>query len=310
MMAIGHIILPVFALILAGYLLRKLNILGATASTELNRFVVWLALPALTIDIMISNPWETFYQPGFLLAFEISVAVIFVGVLVWRWLQTRDLAQSTIECTAASYANNGYIGLPLCALTFGQENLAPTLVAATLTVSVNFAVSILLLEISAQSGKRIWQSAGGVAVSLFKNPLVLAPILGGLLSISGMALPQGVTQSIKLLGGAASPCALVAIGLFLAQYQPEKGSLPVSAGLVFLKLAVQPLIAWYLAFHVFEMPPLWAHSLVLLSALPTGTGPFMLADLYQRGAGIASRTILWSTVGAVLTLAFWLAALK
>jgi len=302
MLSIVNIILPVFALIFAGYALRKLNILSVSACTELNRFVVYLALPALMIDVMISSPWSDFYQPGFLLAFELAVAIIFVTVLAWRWLQTRNLAES-------SYANTGYIGLPLCALSFGAENLAPAMVGAVLTVSVNFAVSIVLIETSTQKNQSALKSAGNVLRSLFKNPLILAPLFAGAVSASGMQLPFGVVQSIKLLGGAASPCALVAIGLFLALKQ-EPTNVPLSAGLVLLKLLVQPLIAWYLAFHVFDMPPIWAKSAVLLSALPTGTGPFMLAELYRRGGGIASRTILLSTFGAVASLSFWLAILN
>ena len=122
-------------------------------------------------------------------------------------------------------------------------------------------------------------------------------------------MPHGVAQSIKLLGGAASPCALVAIGLFLALKQ-EKATPLLSGAIVVLKLIVQPLLAWYLAFHVFEMPLVWAKSAVLLSALPTGTGPFMLAELYRKGGGIASRSILLSTFGSVITLSFWLAILN
>ena len=306
---IANIILPVFALIFAGYALRRTNILSVDACTELNRFVVYLALPALMIDVMLGSPWSTFYQPGFFLAFELAVAVIFIAVLAWRWLQTRNLAEATIECTAASYANTGYIGLPLCALTFGQENLAPAMVAAVLTVSLNFAVSIVLIETSTQADKNVLRSIRNVLRSLFKNPLIIAPIIAIAISASGFQLPQGVAQSIKLLGGAASPCALVAIGLFLALKQ-ERANAPLSSALVLLKLIVQPMLAWYLAFYVFDMPDVWAKSVVLLSALPTGTGPFMLAELYRKGGVIASRTILLSTFGSVVTLSVWLALLK
>lgn len=308
MFAVANIVLPVFALIFAGFALRRLNIMGAAASAELNRFVVYLALPALTIDVMVSNPLSALWQPGFLLAFELAVALIFFGVLAWRWLQTRKLAESAVECTAASYANTGYIGLPLCALTFGADQLAPAIVGATLTVSLNFAVSIVLLEAGTQRGKSMLSTFGGVILSLTKNPLILAPLAAGVIAGFGWQLPYGVAQSIKLLGGAASPCALVAIGLFLAAKQ-EKTNVPVSVTLVLLKLLVQPALAWYLAFHVFEMPELWAKSAVLLSALPTGTGPFMLAELYKRGEAIASRTILWSTFGSIATLSVWLTLL-
>jgi len=308
MLAIANIILPVFALIFAGFALRRLNILSAAASVELNRFVVYLALPALMMDVIINSSWDTFHQPGFLLTFELAVAIIFMLVLVIHWFRSRNLAEATIDATAASYPNTGYIGLPLCALTFGLGNIGPAMLAAVLTVSANFAVSIVLIEASAQAEKNVLACIRNLLRSLVKSPLIVAPILAGLISASGYELPQGVAQSIKLLGGSASPCALVAIGLFLSIKQ-EKGNLAVSIELVLLKLVAQPIIAWYLAYHVFDMPELWAKSAVLLCALPTGTGPFMLAELYRKGAGIASRTILISTIGSVVTLSFWLTVL-
>ena len=113
-------------------------------------------------------------------------------------------------------------------------------------------------------------------------------------------LPVPLATLLDLLGAAAAPCALVSLGC----------SRPAAAGgrvqgvwpLVGLKLVVQPLITWYLAFQVFELPTLWAYSALLLSALPTGTGPYMLAEFYGREGSRVSRVVLYSTLGSLLTL--------
>ncbi|WAV88516.1 AEC family transporter [Oxalobacter aliiformigenes] len=309
MLAIANIVLPIFALIIAGYFLRRKNILSVNACTELNRYVVWLALPALMIDVMINSSWSELYQPEFFYAFELGVFIIFFGVLAFHWLKTKNLANATVDATSASYANTGFIGLPLCALTFGADKLGPAMIAAILTVSANFAVSIIFIEASSQSGKSLWITLRNVAVSLCKNPLIVAPVIAGILCASGVQLPYGAAQSIRLLGASASPCALVATGLFLAQRQ-ESTSPVIAIELVVFKLVIQPLIVWYLAFQVFTMPPLWAKSAVILSALPTGTGPFMLAELYGKGGGIASRTIFLSTVLGIVTLSICLTILQ
>ncbi|HBC02065.1 MAG TPA: transporter, partial [Pseudomonas sp.] len=97
-------------------------------------------------------------------------------------------------------------------------------------------------------------------------------------------------------------------GLFLAQPQPGarvQGVWP----LVGLKLVVQPLITWYLAFQVFELPTLWAYSALLLSALPTGTGPYMLAEFYGREGSRVSRVVLLSTLGSLISLSLILVLL-
>ena len=302
-----NIILPVFGLIALGYFFRRANIMSAAAITELNRFVVYLALPALNIDIIVSSTAETLWQPGFIIAFEIAVIAVFVPVLLFYLYRRKNLADATIHATAASYANTGYIGIPLCLLAFGPQGLAPAIIAGILTVSVNFTFSIVLMEISSRKSTGV-AAVRNVAVSLCKNPLIISPLIGGLILVSGIPLLGGLSQGIRLLGAAASPCALIAIGLFLAQKQ-ELTSTAVSLELVLLKLIVQPLIVWFFAYHVFAIHEIWAKTAVILSAMPTGTGPFMLAELYQKGAGIASRTILLSTIGAIITLFIWLAVL-
>lgn len=72
--------------------------------------------------------------------------------------------------------------------------------------------------------------------------------------------------------------------------------------LVGIKLIVHPLMTWVLAFYVFHLPPLRAKTALLLSALPTGTGPFMLAESYRHEASVVSRVILLSTLGSLITL--------
>ena len=309
MLEVANIVLPVFALIAIGFVFRRKNILSADAITELNRFVVYLALPALTIDIIISNTWEELWQPEFIIAFEIAVVALFVPVFLFHWFQSKNLAFSTITSTAASYANTGYIGIPLCLLAFGSSSLAPTVVAGVLTVSINFAVSIILMEFSGRQEKDVGLAIKNVLISLCKNPLIISPIIGAAMLSSGWDFSGCIAQSIKLLGSAACPCALIATGLFLAQKQ-ELTSTVLTIELVLLKLIVQPIIAWFFVYHVFTMPDIWRKSAVILSAMPTGTGPFMLAELYGKGAGVASRSILVSTIGSIVTLSIWLVVLS
>jgi predicted permease len=133
--------------------------------------------------------------------------------------------------------------------------------------------------------------------------LLVAPLAGAGWAATGIRLPQGVEAFLKLIGGATSPCALVALGLFLAEKRERtRRDTLVATLLVGMKLGAHPLLAWVLAFHVFSMPPLWAASAVLLSALPTGTGSFMLAEFYRREAAITSTTILVSTVLSMITV--------
>lgn len=295
------IILPIFALIFAGFACRKTNRLGPNASSELNRFVVYLALPALLFNIMATTPWHTLDQPAFIAVFGIGSAAVFLVTLLTRLKQSRHLADASIDGLNAAYPNTGFVGLPLCALAFGESSLAPAVIATIMTVCVLFAAAIVLIELGLQTEKKFGATVGKVVKSLATNPLLVAPLAGWLWSGTGLPVSGGALAFLKLLGAAASPCALVALGLFLGE--KSKGSAPMTTSvLVALKLLGQPLLTWWLAFHVFLLPGVWGKTAVILSALPTGTGPFMLAEFYRREAVVTSNSILFSTLFSLVTI--------
>jgi malonate transporter and related proteins len=308
MLAALTAILPIFALILVGYVCRKSGALGANATSELNRFVVYLALPALLFDVAAHTTWTAFYQPGFIATFGLSSGAIFALTVAFGLRRRRTLASASIDGLNASYANTGFIGFPLCLLVFGNDSLAPTATATVLTACLLFAVAIVLIEADMHSEAGPARLALNVGRSLVSNPLLVAPALGVAIAATGVGLPVGVETFVKLLGAAASPCALVALGLFLARDRGSDTGEPRAAWLfVLLKLIVQPAIAWALAAPVFALPQGLTHIAVLLAALPTGTGPFMLAEFYQREASVTAKAVLISTIGSLLTISIYLA---
>lgn len=301
------VILPIFTLIFAGYICRKLGVLGPKSSPELNRFVVFLALPALLFDIMAHTTWQEIYQPAFVSVFGLGCLIVFGLTIALRLRGTRHLADASIDGLNAAYANTGFIGFPLGLLVFGHASLSAVTIAAILTVCVLFALAIILVESSLQAERRPAHLLWKVGRSLLRNPLLVAPVLGTVFAASGAQMPTSIETFFKLLGGAASPCALVALGLFIAEKRETAEAQNTSSWLlVGLKLIVHPAITWVLAFKIFSLPPALGHLAVVLAALPTGTGPFMLAEFYQREAVATSRTILVSTIGSIFTLTLYL----
>lgn len=303
------IVLPIFALILTGWIARRSGVLGPNATREVNRVVVYLALPALLFDIMAKAKPAEIWQPGFILAFTGGCAVIFAGTLLWRLWQRHSLADAAIDSLNASYANTGFMGFPLVLAVLGQQAMAATLIATIITVCILFGVAIILIEVGLQSKARGRDIVWKTALSLAKNPLLIAPALGAVVMLAGIPLPQPVESYLKLMGGAASPCALVALGLFLAQNsgrRPTAGN-TVQVTLVVLKLFIHPAVTWVIAFPLLGLSPAVGGTAVLLAALPTGTGPFMLAEFYEREALLTGRVVLITTILSVATLSLYLA---
>lgn len=304
-------VLPIFALIAAGFVARRLEFLGKDAVREINRFVVYLALPALIFDVIANASWPVIYQPGFIAAYGLSCGIIFYLTLAARMAGGRGLADASIDAINASYANTAFLGIPLCLAVLGPQSVVLATIASMITVCVLFASAIVIVEFDGQNERRALYLIGKVAKSLAHNPLIIAPVLGAAYAATGFAMPAPAETFLKLLGSAASPCALVAIGLFIAERR-ESGSMDRSPafGLTAAKLVAHPLITYALATYVFRLEPAALTAAVLLAALPTGTGPFMLAELYRRDAGITARTILYSTALSIATILIVLTPLR
>ena len=304
MTAVVNAVIPIFALILIGYLAAKKKILSHDATHHLNLYVVWLALPALLFQAMATTPWEELYQPGFIAASMGSMLIVFLAYMVWQ--KKTSLADRSINSLSASYSNTGYMGLPLCSLVFGPEGLTAAIISMILTACVLFALSIVFIEFGVQSSPKLSETLRKTALSLVKNPLIAAPILGGLVAATPLSIPAPLLEFTRLLGASASPCALVTIGLFLAQTD-NKGMQSGTTTVLALKLLLLPALTAVLAFYVFDMPPVYKQAAVLLATLPTGTGPFMLATLYKRNSQLVSQVIFLSTVISVLSISLLIA---
>ncbi|MBU3616188.1 AEC family transporter [Polynucleobacter sp. JS-Polo-80-F4] len=303
MLYVFNVVLPVFLLILIGYIGGRTGKLGINASIELNRFVVWLALPAQLFNFAANSGWETLWQPGFIAAFFLSCLIVFAVVLFISWLCNRDLAAASFDGLSASYSNTGYMGIPLCVLALGQDGLAPAIIS-TFIVFVMFALATVLIEIGILSHKKSHEIVWSVIKSLCTNPLLIAPVAGLVWAASGLTLYDPIAQVIAFLAAASTPCALVSIGLFLMQ---KSTATPAQAwGISLAKLIVQPIIAWIIAVPILDLPGLWVSAIVILSALPTGTGPFMLAQYYKADGSVISRVVLITTVSSLLTLSLFL----
>ncbi|SEL47181.1 hypothetical protein SAMN05428989_1722 [Pseudoxanthomonas sp. GM95] len=300
-------VFPLFSLIAIGAAIRRFGLLGPAAVTELNRFVVLLALPAVLFSIMAKAHWSTLAQPGLATVYAISMLGVHLPVMAWLLRRGASLTDASIDALGASYANTGFMGIPLTLLTLGATALPGVGLSVVMTACVLFALALTTIEFDRHRGAGLLPTLRNTAWALLKNPLIWAPLAGALVSLAGLPLPAPAMTAIDLLGAAASPCALVVLGLFLAapaqdEVAPPAGWIALSA----LKLFVQPLIAWLVAVPLLHLPPMQVHLAMLMALLPTGTGPFMLAERYGRRAAMSSKVILVTTLVSMATLSAYL----
>lgn len=305
MIATLGIIFPIFALIFLGWLARWQNWLGDNATVELNRFVVLLALPALLFDIVANADWNSLWQPQFILSFVIATFFIFAITILIQVRRNRELADSAIDALNTSYANTGFMGFPLLIAILGQEAQISVLIATIVTVCILFTFGIIIIELSfhKDTSTSVLMMFKNVFKKVITNPIVFAPVVATFFPLLNVEVPTYINSMVHLLGDAAAPAALITIGLFLGGSKREAKIVNKTSVLfVFTKLIIHPVIMFVLTAYLFALPSPVVYAAVLLAALPTGTGPFMLSEFYGRDGTMTSNVILLSTAISPLTL--------
>jgi predicted permease len=193
------------------------------------------------------------------------------------------------------------MGIPLFLTAFGPDRLTPVIVATVMMGTVMVGIAVVVLELCRSAGRGLVRALADVGGALLRNPLILATLAGMAVSLTRLPVPVPVISFGTLMGAAAGPCALFAIGLFLAG-RPLRADLGEVSWIVFLKLVLQPLLTWYLAVVVLRFDPEWAETAVIMAALPTGSLTFVVAQQYGIYVERTSAVILISTVVSVVTL--------
>ena len=298
---IFNVVLPVFAIILSGYICGRTGVLGPASSEAINTFVYFVALPVLLFFSMARVvPSEIFNMP-YLGAFAAgSVSAMMIGIFLARVIFRTRLAEQSMFGMISIFGNTGYMGIPLCIVAFGEAGALPAIVATVFQSAIMLPVFVVLVE-SDLKGQKGLKAALEATKSLTRNPLTVASIAGIIWSFTGVALPAPVETFCSILSGAAGPSALFAIGLFMVG-KPLFHSFSEVALASMLKLFIHPLITWLFFAYVFEVEPLWQAVGILMAALPAGALCFVVAQNYNVYVQRTSAAILFSTIIGVVTL--------
>jgi predicted permease len=201
---------------------------------------------------------------------------------------------------AGLFSNTGYMGIPLLLTAFGSVGKLPAIISTVLNGAIVMAFYIALVEYCQSDAEHRGKVFADAAIGVAKSPLVIAAALGILWSGVGAPVPVFLAKFCEILGAAAPPAALFAMGLFMVG-KSFRGDIKEIGFLTVLKLVVHPLLAWGML-RLVPLDAAWSKSLLVLAALPTGSLVFVLSSRYgvytQRSTGV----ILATTLASVATL--------
>ena len=302
-----HIILcsvvPVFFVMALGYLAGWMRDIDNRHVAELNALVMDFALPASLFVAMVQTPRELLLEQGTLMV-VLAVSMLAIYGLHY-FLQTSlfrlDSRQAAVVSLTTGLPNFASAGLPLIRSVFGAENTVSVGISIAVGSIVMSPLTLVILEAgdkSAGDGPALPRILRAIGKSILK-PVVIAPIIGMVLTLCAVELPRLLNTSLTLIGVGAGGAALFLTGLILSS-QPFKLNSNVASGTV-LKNVVHPLLAAALV-AVLIVSPLIGREAIILSAVPSGFFGILFGLRYGVVSQDAGSTLIASTVLSAATL--------
>ena len=305
-MQILYTIVPIFAVVLLGWAVRKRGLLSSDFFRPANLLVYYLAIPALIFrSISGASLDNNFHGDALFLTLAAVSASYGMAWLVCRVRHVPgELAGTFIQ--SAGHGNLGYIGFAVAFYFLGDSGLVKaSLIAGFLMILQNFLSVVALRSYAPKAYSGGIKTEGkGLIASIFGNPVIIAAMAGITASLLHLPIPKILLRVLDILSGMALPLALLLIGGSLSLELVRK-YLRLSMGAILIKLMVLPGLG-LLLFRVFGVSPAeYLPGLILLAA-PTATVTYVLAREMHGAPEFAAASVSASTLLSAVTFSFWL----
>ncbi|MFV0301601.1 MAG: AEC family transporter [Paracoccus sp. (in: a-proteobacteria)] len=298
MLAIFLKTLPFFGLIGLGWLAARTRFFPEQGAIWLTKFVFFFALSAMLFRFAASLDLAALFDLRFVLAYLIGSTLVWVigmAAALWRRL---PLPEAAMEAQWCMIGNTGFLGVPMLVVLLGERAAGPVLMVLTIDMLVFSTLITLIIHASRSGGLRL-ATVAPILRGIVANPMVLSMAAGLLWSQFRLPMPGPLDEFLTILGAAATPGALFAIGASLAGRKAAR--LAASCWLGFAKLVLHP-AAVGIAALLLAVEPFAAGVMVAAAALPVAGNVYILAQYFGVAQQRVSTAILLSTAASIVTV--------
>ncbi len=298
---------PLFLLAFLGYALVRWFGWPKEVSDALTRFVFAVAIPAVLFRLMSDFSRLPPVDARLLLAYFGGCLLVF---LVGRVVAARMFAMNGVEQSVFGvggiFANNLLLGLPLVTTLLGEGALP----VVSMVLVFNSLLLWILVTVSVEWARTRHVSLGGFAVTVKNvalNPVIASILIGAAWGWFGIPVPSMADRTLELIGQAAIPLSLIALGMGLGEFGVTEGWRE-STAISLVKLVLHPFAVYALALAL-ALPPLETRAIVLLASLPVGANVYLMAREFAALPGPVAASLVLSTAAAAVTTPIVLALL-
>ena len=291
--------LPFFLVIAVGYGAGRTRFFSPEATAYLTKFVFYFALSAMLLQFSANLTFAAVFDWPFITAYLSASLVVYLLATLVAFRRGRGVAEAAIEAQCAVIGNVGFLGIPMLALLLGEAAVGAVMMVLAVDL-IFFGSLVVVLITGSRDGRMSPKVLVTVGLGLISNPMIVSISAGLLIAAYQVTIPAPINEFLAILGGAATPGALFAIGASLATKSAER---LVDAGwLSFCKLVLHPAAVAIAALWLFTVDPYAAGVMIAAAALPVAGNVYIIAQHYRVAPMRASAAIFVSTVISIVTV--------
>lgn len=291
--------LPLFILILLGFLAVKLGRWQKTVTDSLTKFTFYIAFPIMLFQIMSHFSEQSEIDIKLLLVFFGGSFIVFaIGCLIASKVFKLNGSQSTLFAMGGIYTNTVFVGIPIIKMLLGDQAIPIVAIIVIFNALILWTLATVSIEF-VQMGKLSGHSFIKALKNVSKNPIIIGIFTGIVVNYIGLPIPNFINQSTKMVSDMTAPLSLIVLGMGLAEYKIRDQFL-ITGSICILKLAILPIIT-YIVGKLLGLPTLELQVVVLLSSVSIAINCYMMARQFEVLQGPIASSLLISTALSSVT---------
>lgn len=287
-------IIPIIAMILLGYVLKRTSVLKAEDAVSLNKIVINIALPSLIFLAIYKTNLAILpiIAPIPLICISVGLTSGLIAYLILKIKNYPSKTKWSVVTTCALF-NSGFLGYPVVLGVFGTDGFIRAIFydMGSTILFISFGIFFLLI-------------LGGKYSDILKRSLLFPPIWGIILGLllNFLHIPIGfeISQILTYLSGATIPLIMISLGLSM-EFRGIKEHIRLASLVSTIKLGIAPLIAFIIVFFL-GMGGLEKSVTVVEAGMPSAMLALVLAITYELDIKVSAACIFLSTVISMITL--------
>ena len=287
-------VLEMFLMILAGFICFKTGVIKEEGKKALSDLLLYLVVPAMIVNSYLVEHDSS--MTGNLVRMLIySILMVGTGlVITYAVLFSKKNKDRGIMRFACGFSNAAYMGFPLIQALFGAEGI--------LYASVYVTVYNILLWTVGYSVVTKTTNLKAILKTIGTSPVILSVILGLILYLGQIPVPEVIAEPVRLIGNINTPLAMIITGMIIGTSDLKKmAGNPMIWYVTLIRMVLVPAIC-FVVFRVIGAGSMVAEVVLLLEACPCAAITSVFAVQYGYHEDLAAGTVVVSTLLSIVTL--------